>query len=324
MKVKFPEKVSIREVGPREGFQRDKVISTENKVKMINKLLESGVKKIQVASMVHPKFVPQWADAEEVIEKIDYYSDVTYASLVLNQKGLERILQTRENGRGINEVLFHWGCTDSVLTKNGINKTTTELGNDIKQWIPMAKTNEIRVVISVAAAFGCSEEGWVSPQRVIDSVSFARDIGADEVHIGDSTGQASPVQVVNVFSQLVDKFPELPFAVHFHNNRGAGLVNLFVLLQHGFPNLVYDTSFAEIGGCPFIGAAGNVSTEDFVCLCEGMGIETGIDVNKVIEAAKMSEAEYERPAVSHTVHCGLPDWWDTVSPQEYLNKYVKN
>jgi len=323
----LPEKVQIREVGPREGFQRGTIIPTDVKVQVINKLVDSGIKKIQVCSMVHPKYVPQWADADQVLEQINYVPGVTYAALTLNEKGVDRVIEARAKGSGLNEVIFLWGCTDQVLQANGINKTVEEMGKDLEHLVKKCKEEGLLVVISVSAAFGCSQAGWVHPDKPIELVKWVMDMGADEAHIGDSTGQASPLQILNLFSRLENEVPPFNYAVHFHNNRGAAIANTLALVQQNYENLdlTYDTSFGEVGGCPFIGAAGNLSTEDLVCFFESMGVKTGINVEKVIEASRIAKEYYtaeEGAIVSHSVNCGTPDWWKEVSPHEYFN-YIK-
>lgn len=311
--------VSIREVGPREGFQRNAIIKTEDKVRVINLLLAAGINKIQAVSFTNPKLVPNWADAEEVLERIDYSEGVWVEGLCLNDRGVERAIATRHDGRGVNEVLFLFACTDSILKKNGLPWTVDDMLRDaLPRMVGRAKEAGLRVVVSISGAFGCAMEGYVAPDRPVSLVHAVKAMGADEAHIGDSTGEASPIQIVSLFERLREELPDYPLAAHFHNNRGICIANLFALVEAGIPGITFDTGIGELGGSPFAGGAGNLSTEDVVVMLESMGVETGIDPEKLMVAAHAVAELYDFPMVSHTVHYGLPRWWSQAPPRRLV------
>lgn len=304
------EKLDIREVSPREGFQRDRIIPTEDKIRIINLIQDAGVKRLQVVSFANPKYVPHWADAEEVLDGIDWQADIIYEGLCLNRRGLERAIEHAEGGHGVSEVLFLAATTDSILEKNGLPWSVDEAMNDVlPELVDFARSAGMRTIVAISGAFGCTMEGYVAPSHVLDLLGRVVDMGADEAHIGDSTGEASPPQVLSLFSDMRQRFPDYPLTVHFHNNRGTSMANLYALVNEGFPHLTFDTAVGEVGGSPFAGGAGNISTEDTICMLHSMGVETGIDEEKILEAAKAMADLYERRLPSHTIEFGYPRWW---------------
>jgi len=317
----LPKSIEVREVGPREGFQRGNIVPTELKVKVINTLIEAGIKKMEVGTFGSRKAMPHWADVEDVIKHV-HFGPGLWGVLVFTERGLDRAIALKHEGYDINEVATIIGATESVLRRNGIPRTLEERIPEVTQMTKKAKEAGMKVRLAVSAAFGCSVEGWVHPQRVVDFVGIAIDMGADDVHLGDSTGQGNPVTVLHVFEAVRKKYPTQRLSVHFHNNRGLALPNILVLLENGFAeNVTFDSSFAEIGGCPFIGASGNVSTEDMLCMVEGMGIDTGVDIDKVIAAGRLLQGfSYGEALVSHSLYFGPPTWWQTVKPKEYFGR----
>ena len=308
--------VSIREVGPREGFQRNAIIATADKIRIINLLHAAGIKKIQAVSFANPKVVPNWADAEEVLQDMDRPEGVWIEGLCLNDRGLDRAIAGYRDGRGVNEVLFLFACTDSILAKNGLPWTVDQMLKDaLPRMIGRAKEAGLRVVVSVSGAFGCAMEGYVPPERTVSLVRSVKELGADEAHIGDSTGEASPIQVVSMFEALRDEWPDYPLAAHFHNNRGTCIANLFALVEAGISGITFDTGVGELGGSHFAGGAGNLSTEDVMVMLESMGVATGIDPEKMMTAARAVAQLYDFPMVSHSVHGDLPAWWSQRPPQ---------
>lgn len=317
---KLPKFVDVREVGPREGFQRGNIISTELKIRTMNKLIEAGITKMEVGTFGSRTKMPHWSDVEDVIKGLNLKSGL-WGVLLFTEGTLERAISFKEReGSAINEVATIIGATEPVLRNNGIPRTLEERVPEVDRMTRRAHEAGMKMRIAVSAAFGCSIEGWVHPQTTMDFVSAAIDMGADDVHIGDSTGQGNPVTVLHLFEKIRKTYPKQALSAHFHNNRGLAVANILVLLENGLAdNTTFDSSFAEIGGCPFIGASGNVSTEDMISMFHGMGIETGIDIEKVIEAGKLiQESNYGESLVSHTLHYGTPTWWQKVQPKDYF------
>lgn len=307
----LPSSIRIREVGPREGFQRGATIATATKARIINLLLDAGVKRIQAVAFVNPKYVPHWADAEDVLRLVDKRNDVLYDGLVLNQRGLTRAVQAHENGLPINSVTFLGGATNYVLNSNGVPGNVDEdLKARILPMINAAKKAQLYVMAGVSAAFGCSEEGYVDPQRVTALAHSMAEAGADTIYLSDSTGEATAAQVVEVVTKVKDRVKTVPITVHLHDNRGQAVAAILAVLLHGDGDVILDTAIGGMGGCPFIEAAGNVATEDVAFMLDGIGVSTGLDIAKLVEIAREIQALYDFPLASHISHYGLPKWME--------------
>ena len=281
--------VEVLEVGPRDGLQNEKtVFSTEDKLKMINGAIDAGIKRIEVASFVHPGRVPQMADAEAVIAGLPDRKDVTYIGLVLNKRGLLRGFATREGGkRGIDEA----GCvaiaSDTFAEKNQ-GQTLKSSVEITKEMITMAKAEGMTAQATISAAFGCPFEGRVDHDTVIAMAEDIAEAGPREIAIADTIGVGSPLRVTELFSRLRERLPDMPLRAHFHNTRNTGLANAWAAYQAGAATL--DASVAGLGGCPFAPkATGNIGTEDLLYLLEECDIETGVDLNKMIGLANWVE-----------------------------------
>jgi hydroxymethylglutaryl-CoA lyase len=270
----WPSNVSIREVGPRDGLQNEQPVPTADKVRLINALGRTGVKRIEAVSFVHPKAIPQMADADEVWAAIERAPGVRYSALVPNLRGLKRALDA-----GFEQIEVVVSASDTHNKRN-INRSTEESLDEIAQ-IQAAHPTEV----IIATSFGCPYEGDVDPLRVADIVDRVVADGAPRVSFGDTTGMATPIRVERVISAVRERQPDLPLLLHFHNTRGTGLANILTALELGITE--FDASVGGLGGCPYApGATGNVATEEVVHMLHDMGIDTGIDLGRSSSAPR--------------------------------------
>jgi hydroxymethylglutaryl-CoA lyase len=300
----LPDAVKIREVGPRDGFQNEpEVIATEDKIRLIDLLSATGLKRIEVTSFVRPDVIPQLSDADEVLDGITRRQGVAFSVLIPNRRGLDRALERRDR---FDEASFFLSASETHNRKN-VNRSIEESLAGLEETIPAAKEEGIRCVGIVAASFGCPYEGRVEPRRVFEIVARLRDAGCDEVGFGDTTGMANPVQVARFFSAAREHLPEPELTAHFHDTRGQGLANVLAALQQGVDS--FESSFGELGGCPVpVGSTGNVATEDVVSMITEMDIETGIDLPRLIEASAAAQEILGRPLGSHVLRAGPVQW----------------
>ena len=276
--------IYIEEQGTRDGFQVEAVqIPTELKINWIEKAVEAGVKRIQMTSFVHPKLVPQMADAEAVCLGVNKKEGVIYSGLVLNVKGVERAIKS-----GLNHVAISMSSSDTHSRKNA-NKSIEESLIEFAEMAKVAKEAGLTVRGGIQCAFGCRYEGEISEQFVIDLVKLHLDLGIDELSLADSTGMGNPVQIKRIMSQIVPMAGNLPVILHLHDTEGKGIANMIAAIECGVN--YFDTAFGGLGGCPFIkGATGNIATEDVVHCLHQMGYETEINNIKMIELAKEVES----------------------------------
>lgn len=276
--------VQINEVGLRDGIQNlNFILPTPLKLNLIEILVKAGLKNIEVASFVHPKRVPQMVDAELVLNQLSHLKNVNLIGLVLNERGLERALNTAVNT--IQTIIYG---TDSFAKENA--GLCIESSKEVFLRVcEKAKHKGIRIMASIAVAFGCRYEGWVDQERILESVNFLKNHGADVISLADSTGMAKPPQVYEICSAAMKILGDIPLNLHLHNTENMGYANLYAALTAGVTS--FDTSFGGLGGCPFIPeAAGNIATEDTLHMLEGMGYSTQIDKVLVAKASiKMQE-----------------------------------
>ena len=272
MTYDLPDKVTLIEVGPRDGFQFEKqMIPTEMKVEIINDLVRAGLKHIQVASFVNPSRVPQMADAEEVVNRLSESQGIIFSGLVLNTRGVQRALQA-----GLDHVEISISVSDTHSRKNA-GVSFDQAFNGVMEMIELARAEGIRVRAGVQCAFGCVYEGRVSQERIDHLVQYYTSQKVDAIALSDTTGMANPMSVKRLLQTLMPACGDIPIILHLHDTRGLGLANLMAALECGVNQ--FDTAVAGMGGCPFVrGAAGNIATEDTVHLMESMGIFTGIDI----------------------------------------------
>ncbi len=303
--------VGIREVGPREALQAHaETLPTAQKVELVRRLLACGITKINVVSLVSPKAMPHMADAEAVLEQLGPIADVQVSGLAPNQRAMDRALALAAKGL-LNEVFLLHAATSSVLRANGLPESLDANFAQIATFADQAKAAGLRVGCFVSAAFGCSMEGQVAPATVLAAVEAIVALSSiDEVVVSDSTGQADPVQVAQLLSQVSDIVGETPVTLHFHDSRGTGLANAVAAVQSPIKNLTLDASFGGLGGdIPFIPeAAGNVATEDLVAMLDGMGVHTGIDAAGVVAVAKLYNDWTAVPLRSSVPNVGPVRW----------------
>ena len=290
----LPNRVEMIEVGPRDGLQIEpRILSTGERVRMIDVLVASGLKQIEVGSFVNPKAVPQMADTNEVFEQLDKHADVRYRALWLNPRGLERALA---NGRVDMDGKLTLTASETFVKRN-TNRSIEETFEQMPAWIQTYRDAGIEAdTLGVMAAFGCNFEGYIPEQKVVGLIARAIRIMADhgctlrDLSLADTMGWASPGQVKSLVGRIRDAWPGLQLKLHLHDTRGCAVANAVAGMELGVAE--FDASVGGLGGCPFAGhkgAAGNVCTEDLVFACGEMGIETGIDLDALVEAAKLTE-----------------------------------
>ena len=272
--------VHLCDVGPRDGFQFEtKPIPTDFKVECIRLLAEAGLPEIQVASFVHPKRVPQMADAEEVCARLPIRKGVRYTGLALNERGVERAARA-----GLRSVEVSVSTNETQSLRNA-NRTLAEARRALAAMLVRCRTLNLEAQANLQVVFGYREPGDTPLDRVVDMVRAALDAGADTVSLADSTGLANPASIVRVVRAVQEATEKTPLVLHMHDTRGLGLANVTAALGCGVRRL--DTSFGGLGGCPFIpGATGNIATEDTVYLLESMGYRTGVDRERVAEVSR--------------------------------------
>jgi len=300
----LPRSVRIREVGPRDGFQNEpEVIPTADKVRLIDALARTGLRRLEVTSFVRPDVIPQLADAVEVLDAIDVPPEVACSVLIPNERGLERALERR--GR-FSEVNLFLSATESHNRAN-VNRTVAESLAGLERVIARARAEGLRCEGVVSVAFGCPYEGRVAPERVFEIAGRLAAAGCAEIAFGDTTGMANPRQVREFFPAARAALGDVELTAHFHNTRGQGLANVLAALEAGIDS--FESSFGELGGCPVpAGATGNIATEDLVSMLDEMGIETGVDLERLLAAARAAQAALGRPLGSHVLVAGPVAW----------------
>jgi hydroxymethylglutaryl-CoA lyase len=308
--MSLPASVKIREVGPRDGFQNEpEVIGTDDKVALVNLLARTGVPRLEVTSFVRADVIPQLADGVEVLTRMDVPDDVAVTVLVPNERGFDNALALRDRFQEVNCFL----SASESHNKANVNRSIEESLSGLERVIGRAVAEGLRAEGVISVSFGCPYEGHVPPERVFAIAERLIAAGAAEIGFGDTTGMANPVQVRAFFEAARARFepthPDVELTAHFHNTRGQGLANVYAALEAGCAS--FESSFGELGGCPVpAGATGNIATEDLVSMLHEMGIETGIDLELLLEAARAARDVLGRPLGSHTLVAGPVDWHD--------------
>lgn len=307
--MNFPEEVRIREVGPRDGFQNEpEIIATEDKIRLINLLAVTGLKRIEVTSFVRPDVIPQLSDAVEVLTGIERPDGVSYSVLIPNRRGLENALTLRDR---FDETNFFLSASETHNRKN-VNRSVEESISGLEETIPVAVEAGLRCEGVISTSFGCPYEGEVPVEKVLDIALRLARAGCVEVGFGDTTGMANPIQVGRFFGEVRERFAaeglgETELTAHFHDTRGQGLANVLAALGEGIDS--FESSFGELGGCPVpAGATGNIASEDLISMLGEMGIATGVDLSKLIEASAEAQRVLGRPLGSHVLKAGPVDW----------------
>jgi hydroxymethylglutaryl-CoA lyase len=283
------ESVKVVEVGPRDGLQNEKVtIPTQAKVDYITALGDAGLRVIEAGAFVSPKWVPQMADSADVYRDIPKDPGVEYPVLVPNMKGLERAIEV-----GVKSIAIFTAASES-FNKRNINMTIDESFENFTQVVPRALGEGMRVRGYVSTAFGCPYEGEVAPEKVLEVVARLLDLGCYEVSVGDTIGVGTPMQVQGVIGMLLQVIPPKRLAMHFHDTRGTALANTLAALEMGITT--FDSSAGGLGGCPYApGASGNMATEDLIYLLDGMGIESGVDLKRLVDASSIIAPYLDHP-----------------------------
>ena len=309
LEMSIPKKIKVCECWARDGLQSiPKVIPTKEKVEMINRILDSGVKKLEVTSFSHPRLLPQFADCVEVLQQINRFDDVSYVVLMPNEKGFDRFEQCVKDGYGADEIILMISASIAHNTTNFRMDHETAMKAHATI-IKRAHNLGVKVIGCTGTVYGCPIQGDVPMEDVINVTRFYIEEGAQTIMLGDTTGAANPVQVRQRIGMLLDEFPNTEFIAHFHDTRGNGIVNSIAALELGL-NYV-DTSLGAIGGQPATGAnkyqfgfTGNTCSEDLICLLEEMGTTTGIDVNTMIDNGKRAEEIIGQQLRANVIRCG--------------------
>lgn len=292
-----PAAVSIREVGPRDGLQSENPIAVPDKVRLIDALSATGLSRVEAVAFVHPRAIPQMANADEVWAAVKRNPDVRYSALVPNLTGAERALDT-----GFAELEVVVSASDTHNRKN-INRSTDESLDALDELVGTIHEGGASAEVIVATSFGCPYEGDIAPSRVAWVVDRAVAAGADRVAFGDTTGMGTPRRVAELLDAVRASQPEIPILLHFHNTRGTALANVLTALDYGVTE--FDASVGGLGGCPYApGASGNLATEELVHMLHDMGIDTGVDLDKLIAVAELAEELVGRELPSGVLRAG--------------------
>ncbi len=279
----LPKKVRVVEVGPRDGLQNEeKHVATADKVKLIHALADAGLKSIEITSFVSPKWIPQLADGLDVARAVQLPADICVSALVPNLKGYESAKEA-----GLKQIALFMSASESHSKKN-INKSIAEATQALSEVAKQAKQDGKSIRCYISVVFECPYEGAVDPAQVVRIVKDVVAMGVDEISLGDTIGAATPNQVIALVNLLKKEVPLEKMALHFHDTRGTALANVLAGLDAGVT--IFDSSLGGLGGCPYApGAAGNLATEDLVYMLQGLGIETGINLEKLVDAGQLAE-----------------------------------
>lgn len=296
--MNIPTRVTIVEVGPRDGFQMEReFIPTDFKVEIIDLLSSSGLPAIEATSFVNPKVVPQMADSDAVMQRIRRRPGVRYSALILNVKGAQRAIAA-----GVDAVRFVV-CASETYNQKNMNMSAAQSLDALREVVAMCAPNGIHVEPAVSVAFGCPFEGEVPESRVIALAEAYAALGLRDICIADTVGLANPRAVRRLLGELRARLPDCTFALHLHDTRGLGLANALAAMDIGATT--FESSLGGLGGCPTTKVStGNISTEDLVNLCDEMGIETGVDVEIIREASRRMQEFLGRPLPSHVLAAG--------------------
>jgi hydroxymethylglutaryl-CoA lyase len=296
--------VRIREVGPRDGFQNEpEVIPTPDKVRLVEMLAATGLKRLEVTSFVRADVIPQLADGPEVLRTARIPDDVAVSVLIPNERGLDNALALRDRFGEINVFL----SASETHNRKNVNRSIEESLSGLESVVARARGEGLRCEGVISVAFGCPYEGDVSEERVFSIAERLVGAGCEEIAFGDTTGMANPAQVRDVYGAALDRLDAAELTAHFHNTRGQGLANALAALDAGVRS--FECSFGELGGCPVpAGATGNVASEDLVSMLHEMGHDTGVDLPKLLDCAREAQRVLGRSLGSHLLTAGPVDW----------------
>ncbi|MBA3551848.1 MAG: hydroxymethylglutaryl-CoA lyase [Actinobacteria bacterium] len=299
--TELPDRVTIREVGPRDGLQSEKPLPVEDRVRLIEALSETGVPRLEAVSFVSPKAVPAMADAAAVWRRVRKVSHVEYSALVPNRRGAEDAVRAS----GFASLQAFLATADGYNRKN-VGKSVDESIADVAEVVGVAEPVGLPVEVSISTSFGDPYEGDVVPARVLEVAERVLDAGAQRISLADTTGMATPTRIWEVVGLLQQRLPDAPINLHLHDTRGTAMANMLAAMQIGITE--FDASIGGLGGSPFApGANGNLATEDVVHMLSDMGVETGIDLDRVLAAASLLESLVGHRVNSQVTKAG-PRW----------------
>ncbi|MEJ2165500.1 MAG: hydroxymethylglutaryl-CoA lyase [Desulfobacterales bacterium] len=286
--ISYPQQVVIEEQGLRDGLQNEeKLVPTEKKLAFIEAVVDAGVKRIQVTSFVNPRLVPQMADAEDICRGLEQKKGVIYSGLALNTRGIERAA-----GCGLKHAAASISASDTHSRRNA-NASLAEARKRFAEMVRVGRRLGLTIRGELQCVFGCRFEGRIDPALVLDLVKEQLDLGIDEIALADSTGMANPHSIQEISAKVMELAGGMPVFLHLHDTEGKGLANALAALQVGIAH--FDTAFGGMGGCPFIkGASGNISTEDLVFMLGQMGIESGLDIDKISAVSRSVEKIFSK------------------------------
>jgi hydroxymethylglutaryl-CoA lyase len=297
----IPRRATIREVGPRDGLQGERPLSVEDRVRLIEALSATGVPKLEAVAFVSPKAVPAMADAAEVWAKVRRTAGVAYSALVPNRRGAEVAVRVG----GFASIQAFLAVSDGYNRKN-VGKSVEESVTDVTEVSQLAREAAIPVEVSISCAFGDPYEGDIAPELVSELAERLVDVGVDAISLADTTGMATPGRVWDLIGMVRRSLPDVPLTLHFHDTRGTAMANVLAALEAGVTD--FDASVGGLGGSPFApGANGNLATEDVVHMLTDMGVQTGVDLERLLEAAKLAESLVGHPLASQVSKAG-PRW----------------
>lgn len=307
----MPQFITIEEQGLRDGLQTLPItFSTATKLKWIDRLIQAGLKRIQVASFVNPKLVPQMANATELVQQLPQRSDVVFSALVLNVKGVQRAIDA-----GIKHLSISLSASNTHSLKNA-NKTIAQAKDEFKEMVALALQHGIKIRGGIQCAFGCRYEGKIEEAVVYELVEHHLKTGVHELALADSTGMGNPIQVNAIMNGVVNMASSTPTALHLHNTENKGYANVVAAIQAGVT--MFDTAFGGLGGCPFIkGATGNIATEDTVHLLHQMGFETNVSIKNVAEVSNEMESILNKEVI------GVPNALPSLMYKMIFNNDIK-
>ena len=300
----YPSAVRLREVGPRDGFQNEpETIPTAEKARLVGMLADAGFRRIELTSFVRPDVIPQLADAEELLDAYEKRPGVSYSVLIPNERGLDRALARRER---FDEVNLFLSASETHNQRN-VNRSIAESLAGLERVIGRARAEGLRCEGVISTSFGCPYEGEVPVERVMEIAERLAEAGCEEIAFGDTTGMANPRQVGEFFAVARERLEGVELTAHFHNTRGQGLANVLAALEQGVDS--FESAFGELGGCPVPpGSTGNIASEDLVSMLEEMGIATGIDLERLLEASRRVQEMLGRPLGAHVLTAGPVRW----------------
>jgi hydroxymethylglutaryl-CoA lyase len=295
----LPDRVSVYEVGPRDGLQNEPAaVGTVLKLRLVEALVDAGLRRIEITSFVSPRWIPQLADADQLARSLQPQAGVVYSALCPNERGLQRA-----RAAGLPEIAVFLSASETHNRRN-INKSVAQTLDVFRGFVPEAVKQGVRVRAYVSTTWGCPYEGTVDPEKALALTKTLLDMGCYQVSLGDTIGVGTPLQTKRILERFLGEVPADKLAMHMHDTRGQALANVLVGIEMGLRN--FDAAIGGLGGCPYApGASGNLATEDLVYMLDGLGVATGVDAQKLWEAGRLAEVLVNRPLPGRVHRAGL-------------------